>query len=557
VARDLQLAAAMGRRGWQGIEWIAIVAVALSMVAARAARQGHDWDRTATGLAAAAAGASVAERSAAADFYARRGGRPAWHDASGQSTAGARAVRELLAGIDAHGLDPDEYRLSSAPASAIGGPMAADVALTVGALRAMRHLHLGRVDPTTLALHLPVWSEPHDFVALLDAGVAQGAPASAIVALAPPYALYTRLVDARRRYRALAAAGPLPAVPPFTRSVHPGDPYPAPGALDARLRAFGDLPESTPPHAAGTTVYDGPVVEAVRHFQRRHGLTADGVLGMRTVLALQVSPEARVRQITLALERLRWLPDLGSRRLVAVNIPMFRLWAWDAARDDATPALAMDVIVGRAVRTHTPVFLDAMEYVNFRPYWNVPHSILQEEVLPALRRDNGYLARQQMEVVGGASDEARVMPVDGAAFGGLAAGALRIRQRPGPHNALGLVKFMFPNSANVYMHGTPAIGLFARDRRDFSHGCIRVADPPALAAWVLGRQHEAWPAARIAAAMTGPDNVRVQLDAPIDVAIFYLTAAVLPEDGAVHFAADVYGHDARLVRALERRRQPE
>ena len=196
-----------------------------------------------------------------------------------------------------------------------------------------------------------------------------------------------------------------------------------------------------------------------------------------------------------------------------------------------------------------------MEQVIFRPYWNVPRSILRDEVLPALRRDAGYLARQDLEVVRGEGDDAMVVALDAAALSGLAAGTLRVRQRPGPRNALGLVKFMFPNSNNVYMHGTPAVSLFARERRDFSHGCIRVADPPALAAWVLGRQRQDWPAARIAAAMADADNVGVPLDAPIDVAIFYLTAAVLPEDGAVHFADDLYGHDAALSRALERRSQ--
>ena len=157
----------------------------------------------------------------------------------------------------------------------------------------------------------------------------------------------------------------------------------------------------------------------------------------------------------------------------------------------------------------------------------------------------------------GEGDDAAVVPLDAAAFGGLAAGTLRVRQRPGPHNALGLVKFMFPNDDNVYMHGTPALDLFDRDRRDFSHGCIRVEDPAALAEWVLGRQRE-WPAERIAAAMAGADNVaRAARRSPSTWRIFYLTAIVMPEDGAVHFADDIYGHDAALGRALERRRQRE
>jgi murein L,D-transpeptidase YcbB/YkuD len=508
------------------------------------------WDREAIADAVNTLGTSADERAAALGLYQRRGQLPIWRDADGRPTAGARAVQELLAHLDGHGLDPREYQLTPPSADAV----TADVSLTIAALRAMRHLHLGRVDPTTLSLPLPTWTEPHDFAAVLEAGVAAQTPAAAIGGMAPRYALYARLVDTLRHYRALAAR-PLPPVPSPPRSVHPGEQYQGLAALEVRLQAFGDLEDPSPVEAGAPARLDGPVVEGLRRFQRRHGLTPDGVLGARTIAALQVSPEARARQITLALERLRWLPDLGTRRLVAVNIPMFRAWAWDAARDDATPALAMDVIVGRALRTQTPVFIDAMEHVIFRPYWNVPPSILREEVLPALRRDAGYLARQDMEVVRGEGDDARVVSLDAAALSGLTAGTLRVRQRPGPHNALGLVKFMFPNNNSVYMHGTPAVRLFARDRRDFSHGCIRVADPPALAAWVLGRQRQAWPATRIAAAMAGPDNVGVPLDAPIDVAIFYLTSAVLPEDGVVHFADDIYGHDAALSRALERRRR--
>lgn len=525
------------------------LAVCLTAVASLAAAP-QAVDPLALGrTVAAVTEASAVERSAVLGLYERRGGRWLWHDAAGRPTAGADAVRELLAGLDSHGLDPDDYRVPAPPDS-----LGSDVALTVSALRAMHDLHLGRVDPRSLGLRLPTWAEPHDFAVILEAGVEAGTPAAAISGLAPPFALYARLRDALRAYRALADAGPLPdlAVPPT--SVRPGELYRDRVALDTRLRAFGDLPGELPVLGGDSDRLDGPVVDALRLFQHRHGLTPDGVLGARTAAALRVEPAARVQQIVLALERLRWLPDLGTRRLVAVNIPMFRAWAWDAARDDAVPALAMDVIVGRAVRTQTPVFVDAMERVIFRPYWNVPRSILLQEVLPALRRDARYLERQGMEIVQGDGDDGRVVPLDAAALAGLAAGRLRVRQRPGPANALGLVKFLFPNDNSVYMHDTPTKGLFARDRRDFSHGCIRVADPVGLARWVLSRQRTPWTPTGLDVALHGADNVAVELDAPIDVVIFYLTAAVLPEDELVHFADDLYGHDAVLARALARRR---
>jgi murein L,D-transpeptidase YcbB/YkuD len=242
--------------------------------------------------------------------------------------------------------------------------------------------------------------------------------------------------------------------------------------------------------------------------------------------------------------------------VIGVNIPMFRAWAWDSLGAGPGPALALDVIVGRAVDTRTPVFLADMRHVEFRPYWNVPTSILRGEILPALARDPDYLARHDMEIVAGLGDAAPPVPLSGEALRGLRNGTLRVRQRPGPRNALGLIKFAFPNSANIYMHGTPAGELFARHRRDFSHGCVRVDDPVALAEWVLEDQPE-WTRERIVAAMHGEGPHRVDLARPVQVVLFYVTVVVMPEDGSVHFADDIYGHDARLEHALERARSGE
>ena len=239
---------------------------------------------------------------------------------------------------------------------------------------------------------------------------------------------------------------------------------------------------------------------------------------------------AHVHQIGLSLERLRWLPDPGGTRLIVLNIPMFRLWAWDADRSDDAPAFGMDAIVGRAQKTQTPVLAAMMNEVIFRPYWNVPPSILQHEVLPKLEADPDYLRKQGMEIVE-------------------TEGGFRVRQQPGPKNALGLIKFVFPNAADVYMHGTPAQALFAKKRRDFSHGCVRVADPVALAEWVLQDQAE-WTRARIVAATEGHETIEVRVPRPVQVVLFYATAAVMPEDGTIRFADDIYRYDARLDAAL-------
>jgi murein L,D-transpeptidase YcbB/YkuD len=187
--------------------------------------------------------------------------------------------------------------------------------------------------------------------------------------------------------------------------------------------------------------------------------------------------------------------------------------------------------------------------ITFRPYWNVPFSIVKREVLPALAREPDYLTRQDMEIVRGMGDDAQVVAPTAEALSGLAAGTLRVRQRPGPNNALGLIKFEMPNKEDVYLHGTPAQALFSRSRRDFSHGCVRVADPIALATWALTPQ-PTWTRDAIVAAMNGPRPVRVRLARPIHVLLFYTTAAVMPEDGTIRFAEDIYHHDAPLDRAL-------
>jgi murein L,D-transpeptidase YcbB/YkuD len=249
------------------------------------------------------------------------------------------------------------------------------------------------------------------------------------------------------------------------------------------------------------------------------------------------------------MERLRWLPHLSPQGFLAVNIPMFRLWGWGVVPPDGAPAFDMNVIVGRALDTETPVLIEEMRFVTFRPYWNVPPSITRAEILPALARDPAYLDRQDMEIVAGQSDEATPVPVTPENLDRLRRGELRVRQRPGPKNSVGLVKFSFPNDDNIYMHGTPATYLFGRPRRDFSHGCVRVEDPVALALWVLRDQPE-WTRDRILAAMNGPRPLRVNLTRPVQVILFYLTAVVMPEDGLVHFAEDIYGLDARLEQAL-------
>jgi murein L,D-transpeptidase YcbB/YkuD len=259
-----------------------------------------------------------------------------------------------------------------------------------------------------------------------------------------------------------------------------------------------------------------------------------------------------VRQIELALEWWRWMPDDTSGRFIVVNIPEFRVRVFARDSSGDRPIVTMAAIVGEARRRrYTPVFVATMQHVIFRPYWDVPPRIARNEEIPKIARRPGYFASQEMEIVRGYDEQVVRYPPTPQNLAKIAAGELRLRQRPGEKNALGLVKFIFPNNYSTYLHDTPAKSLFARARRDFSHGCMRLSDPPRLAEAVLERQ-QGWDRARIDSAMHGHRTFRVNLELPIPVYVLYLTA--MPDDrGDVHFSRDIYGHDAALIRALETR----
>jgi murein L,D-transpeptidase YcbB/YkuD len=357
---------------------------------------------------------------------------------------------------------------------------------------------------------------------------------------------YTLLEQALPRYQRLAAQPALTQLPALPRrSIKAGDTWDGIAALRTLLMATGDLiaapvpsdaalPGPTPPAAP---VLDAGIIEALQRFQERHGLDVDGVLGPATWRALTTPLAARVRQIERTLAHWRELPPNPYSRAIFINIPRFRLYGVTGMASDVSQMLRIDVVVGQVIKDlRTPVFTADMTHLIFRPYWEVPRSITRNEILPALRGDPTYLARNQFELVNQAG---RVVPPTPTALEQLAAGTHRLRQLPGAHNALGAVKFMMPNPYNVYLHDTPARALFARTRRAFSHGCIRVADPAALAQFVLQEDPD-WTPERIAAAMQGESNVRVDLAEPIRVYIAYGTA-IARDDGSVMFLDDLYG----------------
>jgi murein L,D-transpeptidase YcbB/YkuD len=362
-------------------------------------------------------------------------------------------------------------------------------------------------------------------------------------ALEPQLAQYRNLRVALARYRMLATDTALGGLPPG-QFLWPGTRYDSLARLSRTLVAFGDL---SPDSAPSGTVYSGPIVAAVRRFQQRHALASDGVLGPGTLAALNAPVSDLVRRIELALERLRWVPPIGPQRFLVVNVPAFQLVGFDSAAAPGPPALSMRVVVGSALDTRTPVMFEQLRYVEFLPYWNVPRSILTREILPMIEWNPGYLRGHEMEVVA-ARGRVHGDSVTPALLRGLRRGRLGIRQRPGPGNALGLVKFIFPNAESTYLHGTPRTELFSQPRRDFSHGCVSVEDPPALARWVL-RDQPGWSPEEVKAAMSGAATRRVLMRKVMPVLVFY-TTAVVHADGSVWFYPDVYGHDRELADAL-------
>jgi L,D-transpeptidase YcbB len=474
----------------------------------------------------------------------------------GRPSADARAAVQVLLDARAEGLEPADYGAAALAIEFEGAartPLAAsreaqlDRALTAALQRYVADLQQGRVEPRDVRSKFPAARRPlPDTVALLRAAVAAHRVPQVLHDAAPRLPMYANLRQALAQYRALgdhpAWRAPLPRLP--ARKLAPGQAYAGVPMLAQRLAALGDLPPATalPGH------YEGELVAAVEAFQQRHGLTPDGVLGAATVQQLEVPPAQRVRQIELAMERLRWTPFMQGPRMVVINVPEFVLRAYEVHDAGIDVRLTMKVIVGKSLRNRTPLIGEDMRFIEFSPYWNVPPSIAAKETIPRLRRDPGYAAREGLEFVGPGGQVATALSpgrLDEVLHGGW-----RIRQRPGPQNALGGIKFVFPNADDIYLHDTPTRQLFERDRRDFSHGCIRLEAPLALARFVL-QDEPGWSDERIRQAMAAGVSSTLRLKQPLPVLIAYST--VIVKSGTVFFYPDVYGHDGVLDRALRQR----
>lgn len=371
-----------------------------------------------------------------------------------------------------------------------------------------------------------------DYARLLDSLVA-GSPD--LAALEPVVPMYQALKPWLRRCRAMELDSTWAPVHLDRKRYVPGDSAAVLGEVRTLLHKWGDLADSS-----GSGRFDSTLAGGVRRFRERHGLKVMTVVDQGLVDVLNVPPAERVRQILLNMERLRWMPDEPFGDLLLVNIPAFRLYVYEQGR----VSWSMDVVVGQEA-TRTVIFSDSLSRIVLAPYWNIPQSIIRDEVLPAVKRDVRYLDRKNMEVVRGGE----VVPSRSIDWKRYRSGVpFVIRQRPGPGNALGRVKFLFPNRYSIYLHDTPSKGGFLKEQRAFSHGCIRLSDPLRLAGHLL-RNDTAWTPERIARMADGNAETIVAVVPPVPVVIGYFTAWV-DQDGRLNFRDDVYGHDARLAEEI-------
>jgi murein L,D-transpeptidase YcbB/YkuD len=492
-------------------------------------------------------------------FYDDRNNEVAW-TRDGKPTKQALAFIQAFNDAAAKGLNPEDYDASrwAGRIQKLAGKneddfAQFDVAMTIAVMRYISDLHIGRVNPTHFNFDIDVNTKKYNLAEFVSDQAVDAEDVPKLVASVEPNSEQYRKTEASlANYLALAAqedAHPEQyKLADVAKTIAVGESYAGLRELYFRLALEGDLelhgdPVTPPPPAS----YDKTLADAVKRYQHRHGITEDGKLTPQTVKSLNVPLSDRVTQLQDSLERWRWLPDQYLNARIIVNLPEFVLHAYDAQHQ---PEFTMKVVVGKVVGEHeTPVFAHMMKYLVFRPYWSVPVDIARKELVPHIVTNRGYLATKNFEVTNNKGD----VLTDYTAHQ-VAQGSVMVREKPGPKNSLGLVKFMFPNQYDVYLHSTPATELFNRTRRDFSHGCVRVQEPAKLAAWVLqGQQYktnEDWDLDSVTEAMNkGPDNHQVNLKAPIPIVIFYVTGFV-EDDGDTHFFDDIYGYDAQLQAVL-------
>jgi murein L,D-transpeptidase YcbB/YkuD len=489
-------------------------------------------------------------------FYERRVYQPAWTDIQGPLRQ-TQALLDVIRDADREGLKPADYHLDKIEAilSELHHKpglwkqpdpeqlVDLDLLLTDAFLIYGAHLLSGRINPEQID---PQWfanRREADLAQLLAEALSSNQIKETLAAFLPAYAGYTRLRDTLAIYRKFAKAGGWPTVPSGSK-LQRGDRSERIPLLRQRLAAEGFLADLG---ANEQALFDTDLEQALIKFQKQNGLEPDGILGPQTLQGLNISADQRVRQIVVNMERWRWLPqELGDRHIL-VNIASFNL---DVV-EQQTPVLNMRVVAGKSYRK-TPVFSDRITYLVINPNWGVPTTIAKKDILPKIKKDTKYLINQKFRVFEGWGAGEKEIDPDVIDWSTVTAANLtyRFKQDPGPQNALGRIKFMFPNKFDVYLHDTPSKELFAKARRDFSSGCIRIEKPIEMAEYLL-RNHPDWPPEKIRSTLSGSDvtTQTIKCAEPVNIHLLYWTVWV-GKDDRIHFSPDIYDRDTILDAAM-------
>jgi murein L,D-transpeptidase YcbB/YkuD len=452
-------------------------------------------------------------------FYAKRNFAYAWYDEKGLIEQAGNLYNRLV-NISDEGL-PDKvpYRdsfaivMDSLQVIADKKPdIETELMLTAQYFAYAKIVWQGLSEKDSKALEWNLPRKKVDLVHLIDSLLNDKA---AFTTNEPVYRQYGLLKSFLKKYRDAEANGGWKEIAADKKKYVQGDSSAVIKLIRERLFQLGDISTND-----GSAVYDSSLVKGIKSFQQRLGLKQDGIIGVNFFKEINYPISKRIEQIIVNMERCRWLPEIPEKEYLVVNIPEFALHAYSSD----SLLWTMNVVVGKAIH-ETVVFSGELKYVVFSPYWNVPPSILKNEILPAIRRNPNYLKRQNMEWNGNS-----------------------VRQKPGPNNALGLVKFLFPNSYNIYLHDSPAKSLFNEDKRAFSHGCIRVSKPKELAQWLL-RNYPEWTDEKITKAMNAGKEQYFTLKETVPVFIAYFTAWV-DRQGKLNFRGDVYKRDSRLAEMI-------
>lgn len=478
-------------------------------------------------------------------LYQRRDFRPIWTDTVMQE--------ELISSIEdtyKEGLDPNDYHLeeinrlrAQLNTSDPQDPrMLAlfDLLLTDSLARLAYHSIFGKEDPLT---HHPHWNlavkiDDLDPVGFLEKAIESDSLARTISGWKPQLPIYQQLIMALAKYRSIQANGgwnPVPLGPTLRKGLE--DQHVP--LLRQRLAATGDLTDKS----TDSMVFDETLEQAVIHFQGRHRLHPDGAVGRKTLEALNVSVEKRIDQIRVNLERARWVLHALGEEFVLVDIAGFHVFIYQ----DRKVIWTSRVQVGKPYR-NTPVFKSAIEYLEFNPTWTIPPGILSKDILPAIKKDPDYLKKRNINVLDRNGNLVNQGSIDWSQYPGRSF-PYTLRQEPGPNNALGRVKFIFPNKHFVYLHDTPSKSLFEQASRTFSSGCIRVENPFELAELLLNDPSN-WSYDKIMEVVDSKQTRKVFLDKPMPVLLLYWTVTV-EEDGTVHFKEDPYGRDNAVMEGLK------